>query len=391
MPADTLICLICRAADVAPLDERDAIPIAQNLIFHDQREARACPTGTLRMVRCMSCGFSWNSAFNSILLTYDQSYENNQSLSGIFSRHLEDVADRIHAGSGDGDDLTIVEVGCGQGYFLEWLEKRFDGRLSNLVGFDPAFRDNSMIPELARVETCYFNSETSRRLDIRPDIIVTRHVIEHVDDPIEFLTALREVCEPGTSIFVETPTIQWILDNNAVHDLYYEHCSVFDVESLRLALEKTGFAVDRVDLMLEGQYMLASARAADGVVPSQRADKPHNAAYRDQRQAYLDGWRERLSRDAAAGERVALWGASSKGVTLATLIRNEENAPQCAIDINPARDGTYMPLSGMPVVSPARARALSITKAYVMNPAYFEEIERACRADNWEISLEAVH
>jgi hypothetical protein len=61
-----------------------------------------------------------------------------------------------------------------------------------------------------------------------------------------------------------------------------------------------------------------------------------------------------------------------------------------AIDINPARQRTFMPMTGVPVVSPETARAAGVSRVYVMNPAYLGEIETYCREVGWDILLQAV-
>jgi len=366
------------------------VPIAQNLMFHTRGEALACPAGTLSMVRCMTCGFCWNAAFDPALLRYGADYENDQSLSPTFEHHLDDVAALIRQSAGDRDDLVVVEVGCGQGHFLHRLARGLAGRLTTLVGFDPAFRGDSPLPSGSRVEADYFNAGTSHRLGVQPDIVVARHVIEHIADPMAFLRALREVSPPGTLLFVETPTIQWILDGAVAHDLHYEHCSLFDAASLRLAIELAGFEVSDVRPMLEGQYLLASARARDSVRPTPRGDRPDNKDYSARRAGFVRHWREVFRQDVAAGHRPALWGAASKGVTLALLLDGSVGDLAMAIDINPARQRTFMPMTGVPVVSPETARAAGVSRVYVMNPAYLGEIETYCREVGWDILLQAV-
>jgi tetratricopeptide (TPR) repeat protein len=51
--------------------------------------------------------------------------------------------------------------------------------------------------------------------------VVTRHTIEHVPNPVAFLSGIREALGPEakTTIFVETPCIEWILGNEAMQDL----------------------------------------------------------------------------------------------------------------------------------------------------------------------------
>ena len=201
-----------------------------------------------------------------------------------------------------------------------------------------------------------------------------------------FLRSIREVAEEGSPIFVETPTIQWILDGAVAHDLYYEHCSIFDAESLKLALELAGFVVEDVRHMLEGQYILATARAGKSE-PRQRGTPVSNSDYPERRRAYVGKWADLINADLIAGERVSLWGGASKGVTLALLLHEHVEALDVAIDINPARAGSYMALTGVPVVLPETARARGVTKSYVMNPAYMKEIAQSCAEMNWPIKL----
>ena len=390
MNIQSLGCPICSAAGPAPLDSRSHVPIAQNLMYRSREAAVNCPQGRLEMVRCMRCGFAWNATFEPTLLTYDADYENDQSLSPAFDRHLAEVAEAISGQLDPNERLSVVEVGCGQGYFLHRLADAFGSRLEKLVGFDPAFRQGSPMPPQARVVDELFNKATCRKAELVPDLIVTRHVIEHVPDPLAFLGAIRDVSRAGTVIAVETPNLQWILDGAVAHDFYYEHCSLFDPESLQFAMETSGFEEIEVSDRLGGQYMLALGRAGEPRRRPCRTSPPDNADYALRRAGYVDHWRRAFAEDRRDGEKVALWGGASKGVTLALLVGDSAADLSAAIDINPARDGSFMPVSGVPVVLPEKARRERITKAYVVNPAYCDEVEQYCRDRDWHLKLAVV-
>lgn len=383
-------CPICGAAAAEELDFRPEVPIAQNLMLRSAREALGCPVGTLRMVRCMACGFAWNSAFDPALLVYGAEYENNQSHSALFGEHLDAVASHIGRRMVGRRCAAALEVGCGQGDFLHRLARMLEGRPRELVGFDPAWRPGSPLPEGARVERDYFTEAAGARLPTAPDLVVTRHVVEHVADPLAFLRALRSVCAQGVPLFVETPSVQWILDGAVAQDLYYEHCSLFDPGSLRLALGLAGFEVEEISPCFGGQYMLATAVASADVAPLPPEDRPSNADYPARKAGTMGRLAASIRRDSAAGEKVALWGGASKGVTLALLLGESLAQVAAAIDINPARSGTFMPVTALPVISAEEAQAAGITKAYVANPLYLPEISRFCGARGWPLKLEPI-
>lgn len=385
-----LRCPICGAATAEELDFRPHVPIAQNLMFRSRQEALGCPVGTLRMVRCMSCGFAWNSAFDPALLLYGAEYENDQSHSALFGEHLDAVASHIARRMAGRRDAAVLEVGCGQGDFLHRLAGLLEERPRELVGFDPAYRPGSPIPAGARIERDFFTEAAGARLQTPPDLVVTRHVIEHVADPLAFLRALRSVCADGVPLFVETPSVQWILDGAVAQDLYYEHCSLFDAGSLGLALGLAGFEVEENSPCFGGQYMLASAVASADVAPAPPEARPSNADYPSRKAGTLERLAASIESDAAAGEKVALWGGASKGVTLALLLGDSLAHVEAAVDINPARSGTFMPVTALPVLSAAEAQAAGITKAYVANPLYLSEIARLCGARGWPLRLEPI-
>lgn len=383
----SLRCPICTSVAAEELEFRAQVPIAQNLMFRSRDAALACPVGTLRMVRCMVCGFAWNAGFDPGLLHYGADYENDQSLSAAFARHLDEIAQRIARRIGGRHDVDGIEVGCGQGGFLRLLDSALGERARFLVGFDPAYRPASPLPNSARVERINFTQATGGRLGTAPDLIVARHTIEHVADPISLLRAMRSVCSEGALLFIETPDVQWILDGAVAHDLYYEHCSLFDGGSLRFALEKAGFAVEDVSSCFGGQYLFATAVAATEVVPTLPSSRPTNADYAARKAAAIEQVAAAVRRHAAEGETIAFWGGASKTVTLALLLGEALAHVEAAIDINPARSGTFTPVTGLPVISPDAAQAAGVTRAFVTNPQYLAEVEAFCRRRCWALDL----
>jgi hypothetical protein len=75
----------------------------------------------------------------------------------------------------------------------------------------------------------------------------------------------------------------------------------------------------------------------------------------------------------AAGKRVAIWGGGSKCVSFLTT-NGLENEVSTVIDINPFKQGKYLPGTGHEVSAPESLAAAPPDTVIVMNPIYLSEI-----------------
>ena len=370
-------CPICQCDDALLLEHRAGVPVMMHRLYETAEDAKSCKRATLTMQRCGTCGFSWNSAFDPAAVDYDDLYENAQTHSPVFTRHVEDRARDLIAAVPEGSEFDFLEVGCGQGGFLDLVAELAGVRLRTAVGFDPSFRGPDKTKRgKAIIHKAYFSAASSDRLEHAPNIVASRHTIEHVPDPVAFLQAIRHALGPDSRarLFVETPCIDWIIAHRAMHDLFYEHCSIFTAHSLKLALERAGFARVQTQHVFGGQYLWASGEAA----PVEMREGPAAllSPYVDatvSTQHYTDHWRNELSLASAEGP-VAVWGAGAKGVTFAFLLDPDGQLFDSVIDINPAKQGRYLAGSGLEILAPEGAAARRPRTVFVMNPNYLDEI-----------------
>lgn len=366
-------CPVCESAAVVPFLRRDLVPVHQNLVVADADAARRVARGVLDMVVCRDCGFVFNRAFDASLLAYGHDYDNTQSCSPCFEAYLDGlVADMVERQGVRRS--TVVEVGCGKGLFLKKLVAA-PGADNRGVGFDPSYVGPQSILDGRLTFSCRFYDEQCA--DVAADVVVCRHVIEHVATPLALLRAVRAALAkaPAARVFFETPCVEWILDNRVIWDFFYEHCSLFTASSLKLAFARAGFAVERVEHRFGGQYLWLEAHPALGPVVAP-PPRPQTAAmaleYGRGERALRDRWQARL-RGLGESGKVALWGAGAKGATFANLIDPERTLLDCVVDLNPNKQGHAIPGTGHPIVAPAQLPARGVRRAVLMNPNYRDE------------------
>jgi len=364
-------CALCGSDRTTALIARRGTPVFQNAVYPDAAAARAATRGDLDFRRCTACGFVWNAAFSPDRLEYGPAYENRQSLSPAFDAHLKTRAAAAWALIEGGREATLVEVGCGQGDFLGYLtEATPPGVTASLFGFDPAWRGkDGEGPGGARVYRRMFD-EAARLNGAPADLIVSRHVIEHIPDPMAFLATLRLCSGPETRLAIETPDIDWIRRTGAFHDFFYEHCSLFSLAALDQALSLAGFVATRLERVFDSQYLWAEA------IPVEAEAAPSAGAYQRR-------WDEVVG----AKGPVVVWGAGAKGASFVQMVDADATRIAAVVDLNPAKQGRHLGGGGHAVISPEAAGALNPATVLVMNPAYEAEIGDYVRDHGWRAEI----
>jgi SAM-dependent methyltransferase len=368
----TAACPIC-GADAERFLVRERVPANQNVLFTSRDRARNAPTGTLSLHACGECGFVFNATFQEDRLDYGASYENTQTASEAFASYVDERVTRVVDRCGTALK-TVVEVGCGKGVFLSRVIDATSGTAG--YGFDTSYEG----AESARGGRLrFFKHYFGAGFVAEPiDAVLCRHVIEHIPHPVAFLRSIREVLDsPETRIFFETPCVDWIVRNQVIWDFFYEHCSYFNPPSLAQAFERAGFGLESVSHVFGGQYLWLEG--APGV--ARRAFPSDGGAVLQQCRAFaqaqrasVDHWTARLTTLRRNGP-LAIWGAGAKGVTFAGLVDPTLELIDCVVDVNPRKQGCFIPGTGHPIVAPNDLAARKISAAVLMNPNYRRENE----------------
>lgn len=332
---------------------QNGLPVFQNKVYRVRDDALNAVLGDVELVQCQSSGLVFNRLFDPNSLDYDEDYQNDQACSPAFRQHLDAVLRRVihHFG----DSRCGVEIGCGKGYFLSMLQQAG----ATVTGFDPAYQGNN-----PNVRKAYYQGSLHRE---NPDYIILRHVLEHIPSPWDFLEKLATECKSGCGIYIEVPCFDWIVANHAFYDVFYEHCNYFTLDVLNSAFGK----VMESGHFFGDQYLYVFADLSSFHRPDGGHVRKHTAM---NLQGSLSGI---LTRRVARGATY-VWGAGAKGITFTNLLFLNDIQVTALIDINPAKQGRFIGLSGIKIKSPEDAGAgLKNANVIVMNPVYASEIAGA--------------
>jgi SAM-dependent methyltransferase len=377
-------CPACGSHKVTPFYHVENVPTNSCLLFDTEEEARAWPRGRIVLGYCADCGFIHNMAFEQSSTEYSGRYEETQGFSPTFSKFHRDLAMRFlqrHNLQGK----RVLEVGCGKGEFLLLLAE-----LENVIGIgvDPSARQDRIetSPFAGRV-TLYPEYYGPAHSDIEADAVVCKMTLEHIPDVATFIYKLRNNLsdERAVPVFFQIPEAERILTDCAFEDIYYEHCSYFSEASLARLFRHCGFNVLSVGVEYGGQYLTIEAMAANSAAPEDGAAEQDLtrlselvASFAERVEQHKQNWRARVQAARQQGQRVVLWGSGSKAVSFLTSLGLEDEIA-AAVDINPYRQGHYMPTTAHRIIAPEELLEINPGLVIVMNRMYTQEISDTVR------------
>lgn len=327
------------------LYEASDFPIFQNRMYDSAEEARACPRGQIAIIEDLISGLVRNAAFDPDLMVYDAAYQNEQANSGPFRAHLDWAADLVAETMGS----DLIEVGCGKGTFLDMLRARG----AAITGFDPTYEGDD-----PKIEKVYFGPE----IGMNADGMILRHVLEHIENPVDFLMQLAQANVGQGLIYIEVPCFDWICRNHAWFDIFYEHVNYFRLSDFHRIFGRVVASGN----CFGDQYLYVVGDLSTLRQPAYDAANPVNFPT-----DFTAGLAD------ATSQSDVVWGGASKGLIYAMLRARAGRPVAGVIDINPAKQGKFLAGTGLRVQTPDEILPTlpKDTRILVMNPNYTKEIK----------------
>ncbi|MDQ1228831.1 bifunctional 2-polyprenyl-6-hydroxyphenol methylase/3-demethylubiquinol 3-O-methyltransferase UbiG [Sphingomonas sp. SORGH_AS_0879] len=154
-------------------------------------------------------------------------------------------------------DARILEIGCGTGHNLPMLAHF--GTV-DAIEIDPAARaiastrlgravGDAPLPELPGIERGAY------------DLIAVLDVVEHIEDDVAALAAMKACLKPGGKILIAVPAHQWMW---SAHDVVNHHHRRYSKATLVAAIEKAGLRPRKLSYFNSLLFPLAAAARIAG-------------------------------------------------------------------------------------------------------------------------------
>jgi hypothetical protein len=309
-------------------------------------EAQTMPRYPLDFVRCLECGHVYNAAFQYANVPYASKpnlmFNRGASWSGFLAQLRAKTLTRLP------ERATVVEIGHGDGHFLAGLaQERPDVRY---IGFDP---HGAQSKDIANVELRAALFDPFRHIpELNPDLIVSRHVLEHLIDPLSLLQGINlasNVLQRQVELLFEVPCVDRAIAFGRLADFYYEHYSHFTTQSFQRMLNRSDLELEELGHGYEGEVVYAFLRTlphADQLLRLNSTLTFYEHAHRSP--ADLTGQLEQIF---ASGKRVAIWGGVGKCAAFLNAYGIDSRRFPIVVDSDHGKAGTYVPGTGQQIRS----------------------------------------
>lgn len=98
---------------------------------------------------------------------------------------------------------SCLEIGCGRGFFLKSIENI----CKEAVGLE--FNTEAICNKVCHSQILNESIQSYANKDIKHDVIFSFQVLEHVTDPLAFISAALQCLKPGGLLIISTPNDDW--------------------------------------------------------------------------------------------------------------------------------------------------------------------------------------
>jgi len=234
-------CVLCGSSSLTSYKNLTKFPIYMGVteqpinedIYMDQKWAVCVDCFCLQLVGLVPL---------QVLYSQNHSVE---AVGNIWQTHHKEFAKTLIRDS----PVSVCEIGGSHGYLAK-----------QIIGFLPDVRylmvepDPTIIDERIKIVKGYF--EDDPKIVKGFDTIVHSHVLEHLYEPVKFLSEINKNMEDSAIMHMSIPNINQLLLNCGSNALNFEHTYFLTLENLDYIAAKTGFEILSVDNYINHSFFV---------------------------------------------------------------------------------------------------------------------------------------
>ena len=358
-----VICRGCQAELLITFLDLGMSPIANDLVLPEEVDKPAVEY-PLHAMTCTECSLVQIPEVNKREELFHPDYVYFSSYSSTWLEHSENyvikMLDLLNLNSRD----LVVEVASNDGYLLQFFKKA----KVQVLGIEPSFGVAQVaIQKSIPTIIDFFGKDLAKKLSLsmKPKLMLGNNVLAHVPNIHDFISGFAILLADDGLITFEFPHLINLIKNNQFDTIYHEHYSYLSVTALIPIFSAYELKVVKVERIpthggslrvyvakSHSHWEIEESVASVLFEESECDPRKESISSMVQEKALLikANLLSELKNCKESGKRVAAYGAAAKGNTLLNYSGITTDLIEYVVDLNPHKQGNYLPGSRIPVV-----------------------------------------
>lgn len=201
------------------------------------------------MYQCDECKVIWHDVVDADVAAYYESTQYRDSMEGtseieeFYRLHdKESLAKFTYTGTMRFRNKNVADIGCGGGAFLDYIS----GVAKEIIAIEPSAKYREAMAQKG-YHTYAYAPDAAEAWSKKIDVITNFDVIEHVENPLQFIKDIQVLLADGGEAIIGTPTDAPIM-RQLLGEIYEkkqlfstQHLWIFAEENMRLMAKQAGF------------------------------------------------------------------------------------------------------------------------------------------------------
>jgi SAM-dependent methyltransferase len=319
------------------------------------------------------------------VISRERMFEDYYYLSSVNAglvRHFESLAGRL------ADAKFVVDIGSNDGILLKPLKKLGVPAL----GVEPSINVSKIANDQGLTTVCaFFDTESARKIEEshgKADVIVASSVFTHLENPHQFIEAVKHLLHADGRFIIEVEYIGNILRHIQFERFYLDRIFYYSLTSLKHLFEAHDMVITDVAHIEPhgGSLQVTTQRKGSGAASAAVAALIDEEAetltvakleeFRRQVDAQIAAFRAILADHRRANRKVAGYGAPARVSTICNYGDIGPSLIEFTVDDSPLKQDRFTPGTHIPIVTKAHLDQHRPDLLVVFAYEYFDDIRK---------------